>query len=66
MSTESNTLLLERARDIAETYTGTPLEDAILNNLEAGNLEVVARLVKETEDYWLAEANMEMAATDVY
>lgn len=55
MSHEANTQLLERAREIAEIYTGTPLQDAILNNIEWGNLERVAQLVKETEDYWLAD-----------
>jgi hypothetical protein len=59
MSHDNNTDLLERARDIAESYTGTPLEDAILNNIERGDLVMVARLVKETEDYWLAEIEME-------
>lgn len=56
MSAESNTNLIERAREIAEAYTGTPLQDALLNNIERGDLEVVAQLVKETEDQWFYEA----------
>lgn len=56
MSNEVNTDIIEKALSIAEEYVGTPLHDAILNNIERGDLHVVAQLVKETEDYWMAEA----------
>jgi hypothetical protein len=55
MSVNQNDNLVERAREVAESYTGTPLEDAILNNLEWGDLDKVAQLVKEAEDQWKYE-----------
>lgn len=56
MSNAQNDELLERAREIAESYTGTPLEDAILNSIDRGDLTTVRRLVKETTDQWMHEA----------
>lgn len=56
MSTDVNTILIEKAYQIAEMYTGTPLEDAILNNIERGDLEKVAELVRQTENHLMAEA----------
>lgn len=56
MSNAQNDELLERARAIAEMYTGTFLEDAILNNIDRGDLEMVAHLVHETEEHLWAEA----------
>lgn len=67
MSHPSNTALEERAKEVAEQWTGTYLEDAILNNLAKGNLDIVARLVKEAEEQeeW-ADYRHRLGINDVY
>jgi len=59
MSNQVNDELLDKARQIADEYEGTPLADAIRNNVERGNLDIVAELVRQTEEQWLNEAYLE-------
>lgn len=49
MSTPQNDGLIEQAREVAERWTGTMVEDAILNALDRGDLEMAQFLVNEAE-----------------
>ncbi len=50
MSQEINTQLLERAKEIADYYTGTVVEDAIYNAIADNNLGRLMVLVQEAEN----------------
>lgn len=50
MSTEANTQLLERAKEVCTYFEGTAREDVILRAIEDGNLGKLMIEVKQGED----------------